>query len=203
MICVVADTHGDMGAFSHKMIRSLKRGDTLIVLGDFGFLWDDSPKEHQILKKIGARHHTTLFVTGYNDNAKLYESFPEDDFFGGKARRISGELYLLSGGIYEIEGKRILISGSPADEESTEALTDRLTDELLLRAMEVDYVMTHEPPSSVGEFLTGEKDIGTLGAFYDDVKAKLKFRMWYFGKLHRTKLIPPKYMAVFEPAEVQ
>ena len=175
MICIISDTHGDMGAFAHKKIRSLKKGDTLIILGDFGFLWDDSPKEHQILKKIGSRHYNTLFVTGYNDNAALYDQFPEDEFFGGKGRWISGNLYMLSGGIYEIEGQKILISGSPTEEEQAEALTDRLSDDLLLRALDVDLVMTHEPPSSIGEFLTGERDIGTLGAFFDDIKAKLKY----------------------------
>lgn len=203
MICVVSDTHRDIGIFAHKKIRSLKKGDTLVILGDFGFLWEDSPKEHQILKKIGARHHTTLFVTGYHDNEKLFEQFEEVDCFGGRGRHISGELYMLCGGIYEIEGKKLFISGSPAEDEQ-EALTDRLSDELLNNNMEVDAVMTHEPPSSVGEFLTGEKDIGILGAFFDEMKTKLKFKMWYFGKLHKNKVIPPKYTAVYdEPSEVQ
>ena len=38
MVYVTADLHGDASRFRSKEIRRLKKGDTLIVLGDFGFL---------------------------------------------------------------------------------------------------------------------------------------------------------------------
>ena len=52
MVYVTADLHGDADRFNSKEIRQLKKGDTLIVLGDFGFLWQDTPKEKKFLKKI-------------------------------------------------------------------------------------------------------------------------------------------------------
>ena len=42
MIYVTADTHGEIDRFKEKDIRRLGRKDTLIVMGDFGFLWDGS-----------------------------------------------------------------------------------------------------------------------------------------------------------------
>ena len=37
--------HGEMARFEDSRIRKLKKGDTLIVCGDFGFLWDGGAKE--------------------------------------------------------------------------------------------------------------------------------------------------------------
>ena len=40
MIYVTGDIHGEVERFSEKEIKRLKKQDTLIVLGDFGFLWN-------------------------------------------------------------------------------------------------------------------------------------------------------------------
>ena len=200
-VIIIADTHGDMGAFAHKKIRSLK-DDDLFILGDFGFLWENTEKEHKDLKKIGSRRHNTFFIEGANDDMSLYKDIPQEDMFGGKGRCIYGNLFLLSPGVYEIGGKKILLCGTPAlaDAPATE---EAVMDELKLHAMTVDIVMTHEPPASVGEFLTGTANSGTLGFFFDQLKKELKFDMWYFGMLHMNKIIPPKYRAVFdEPVEL-
>ena len=55
MIYVTADLHGDATRLRTKEIRRLKKGDTLIVLGDFGFLWQGTPKEKKLLKKLGKK----------------------------------------------------------------------------------------------------------------------------------------------------
>ena len=45
MVYVTGDTHGDIKRFSDPRLRSLKKGDTLIICGDFGFIWDGSNME--------------------------------------------------------------------------------------------------------------------------------------------------------------
>ena len=52
MVYVTGDMHGEWERFKDKSIRRLRKGDTLIICGDFGFIWDDSRKEKQILKKM-------------------------------------------------------------------------------------------------------------------------------------------------------
>lgn len=37
-----------------------------------------------------------------------------------------------------------------------------------------------------------------LNIFFDELKTETEFKMWFFGKLHRNKIIPPKYAAVFD-----
>ena len=53
MIYVTGDIHADLDRFKGKEAKKLKKGDTLIVCGDFGFVWDGSKKEQQVLKWIG------------------------------------------------------------------------------------------------------------------------------------------------------
>ena len=38
MIYITGDIHGDLSRFKDKRIKKLKKGDTLIVCGDFGFM---------------------------------------------------------------------------------------------------------------------------------------------------------------------
>ena len=45
MVYITGDTHGDLSRFETAAAKKLKKGDTLIVLGDFGFVWDGSAAE--------------------------------------------------------------------------------------------------------------------------------------------------------------
>ena len=42
MIYVTGDTHGDIERFKSSGIHKVKKGDSIIVCGDFGFVWDGS-----------------------------------------------------------------------------------------------------------------------------------------------------------------
>ena len=42
MIYVTGDMHGQISRFDDPALRRLKEKDTLLVCGDFGFLWDGS-----------------------------------------------------------------------------------------------------------------------------------------------------------------
>ena len=53
MIYLTGDLHGDIERLKSKEMKKLKKGDTLIVCGDFGFVWDGSKKEQSVLKKLG------------------------------------------------------------------------------------------------------------------------------------------------------
>ncbi|MCM1577231.1 MAG: metallophosphoesterase [Ruminococcus sp.] len=223
MICVIGDTHGDYSRFSHRKIKTLGKNDYLIICGDFGFLWDGSDRERQTLKKIGAKRFTTLFVTGSHDNYELLEKYPEEYYLGGKARNICGRLYMLSSGsVFNLDGKRVFAFGGGQAADIDAGLDNirwweqELPDEKnidegrrLLRELDnqVDYIVTHEPPASIAEFLQMHGTVSPdssvvpqnrLNIFFDGLKGEVEFNMWFFGKLHRNKLIPPRYRAVFD-----
>lgn len=217
MICIIGDTHGDYERFSHKKIKALKKNDYLIICGDFGFVWNGSDKEKSLLKKIGSKRYTTLFITGSHDNYELLEQYAEEDFMGGKARCLSGRLYMLSSGhIFDIDGHKLYVfgGGQAVDIESRiENSTwweQELPDEAQLETGRkrlsdnndcVDYILTHEPPASIAEFLSTSSEpipMNRLNIYFDSMKADISFKMWFFGKLHKNKLIPSKYAAVFD-----
>ena len=52
MLYVTGDTHGDYERFTSSALKKLKKGDTLFICGDFGFIWDGSKNEEKLLKKI-------------------------------------------------------------------------------------------------------------------------------------------------------
>ena len=95
MIYVTGDVHADLGRFKGRAAKKLKKGDTLIVCGDFGFVWDGSKKEQRVLKWLGKRRYSVLFVEGTHDNLDLLAGYPVVDFCGGKARQISGKCHQL------------------------------------------------------------------------------------------------------------
>ena len=63
MIYVTGDMHGDFSRFKDSRLKKLRAGDTLLVCGDFGFLWDGSRQEQKLLKKIGNLKYNVAFLS--------------------------------------------------------------------------------------------------------------------------------------------
>ena len=63
MIYVTGDTHAVLSRFDDPRLNALKKDDTLIVCGDFGFLWDGSKEEMSALKKLAKKkYHQTSMI---------------------------------------------------------------------------------------------------------------------------------------------
>lgn len=212
MIYVTGDTHGDINRF--KAMRKLRRGDTLIICGDFGFFWDDSRKERAVLRKLARKKYTVAFIDGCHENFDILERFPVTEWNGGKARIINGNIvHLMRGQVYTIEGKKIFTFGGghsqdfefrnegtkwwkreqPTHEEIREAIKNLEEHENC-----VDYIITHEPPVSLKECLNVDVlQRLEVHAFFEDIIKACTFRKWFFGKCHIDKHIPIKFYAVF------
>lgn len=217
MIYITGDLHGELGRLKTDAVKKLKKSDTLIVCGDFGFVWDGSEKEKKELKKIGKLKPQVVFVPGCHDNYSLLAEYPEVDFCGGRARQISGKLHeLLRGQIYTIDDKKVFAFGggvsedfllreegvtwwqeeNPTDEEFEAAISN-----LASNGNEVDYIVTHDASLLLKEFINMETDhdeLGNIHAFLNAVAKNVKFTAWFFGKYHQDKTIPPRYYAVFQ-----
>ena len=201
MIYITGDTHGDLNRFKS---RKLKKRDTLIICGDFGFIWESGKKEKRILKWLGKRRYDVLFVDGVHENFEELEKYEIEEWCGGKTRKISGKLRLLMRGhVFEIEGKRILAFGggsgerpgrhNPAPEDFEQAILS-----LQKHNYEVDYIVSHEPPTMITEFLSLNNSINdSLSHYLDEINQKTDYERWFFGRHHIDKIIPPKYFALF------
>lgn len=214
MIYVTGDTHGDYSRFKDPAIKKLKRGDTLIICGDFGFFWDNSRKERSIIKKLTKKGYTIAFLDGCHENFDILEKYPVSDWNGGKARVISDNLiHLMRGQIYTIEDKKIFTFGGghsqdfdfrrnsqnwwkrekPSHEEIIKAIEN-----LKLNDNSLDYVITHEPPVSLKDCLNVDVlQRLEVHALFEDIIKTCTYQKWFFGKCHIDKHIPIKFFAVF------
>lgn len=217
MILVTGDIHGDTSRFSDKRVKALKKGDSLIVCGDLGLIWDGSDREKRVLKKLGRRKYNILFVEGAHENFDELEKYPTEQWNGGTVRVISGNLrHLVRGSVFTVEGKRIFAFGggsgevnggsAPCSEETAaryELVSDKEIEDADSKLAEcggaVDYVVSYEPPVTIAEFLD-QKVSATdpAGVYLDRKRSELTFGHWFFGKHHINKTVPPKFTALFD-----
>ena len=89
MVYVTGDMHGDEERLYSKEMKKLKEGDTLIVAGDFGFIWNGGRNERRILKMLGKRKFNICFIDGPHDNLDKVYSYRETVWKGGLVHRVS------------------------------------------------------------------------------------------------------------------
>ena len=209
MVYITGDMHGELDRFSDKTIKKLKKGDFLIVCGDFGFIWDNSPDELKARRKIAKKPFYTLFIEGINENHSLLAKFPETEFMGGKAQQIEGNIFRLKKGeAYTIcEKKFLTIGGGDTLDYVTENPDGTLfsdeerknIDESLKRhEKKFDYIITHDAPNSIKQFMgIGEHSFGHICEELENIFKTASFTRWFFGKYHLDKQISYKLCAVF------
>ena len=52
MVYITGDMHGDIERLFDKGFRKLRKGDVLIVCGDFGYIFDNSKKEKEVINYL-------------------------------------------------------------------------------------------------------------------------------------------------------
>lgn len=130
MIYVTGDCHADwtrfsMGGFPEQ--KEMTRDDFVIVCGDFG-LWHDTPTEKWWFKWFAQKNFTVLFVDGNHENFdRLYgNEFEIVDFHGGKAHKISENIYhLMRGYVFELDGKKIFTFGGAKSHDIDDGILNR------------------------------------------------------------------------------
>ena len=218
MIYITGDIHAQEERFNAPELKKLKSGDTLIVCGDFGFLWDGTAKEQRVIERLSKKKYRICFIDGTHENFDLLNSYPMVLFAGGKAHRIRRNIFhLMRGQVYGIEDKLIFALGGGESPESAMKSDEELgavrpeipdRNEMLegVRNLErvnyeVDYIVTHEPPAGIREFLLMNEDeipaVSALGAYLSELMTAASYERWFFGSLHMDKFISPKMTAVF------
>ena len=214
LIWLTGDKHGQITPFSeNSKYKKIKKNDTLIVCGDFGFLWNKSKQETKNLKWLTKRKYTIAFVDGSNDNYDIISEYPIEDWNGGKIRRISKNIvYLMRGELYDIENTKVLSFGGSFNDNNSNEETyclenayptkqqiDNVINNIKKVNGEIDLIITHEAPNSIKSCLCNNKDEhNTFTNILEEIRVHSNFKKWFFGKYHIDKIIPPKYYAVFE-----
>lgn len=217
MIYITGDMHGAEERLYDREWRKLKKGDILIVCGDFGYLWAGGKAEREVIKYLGSRKFTIAFVDGTHDNLDKINACRTTYWKGGMVHRINGNLlHLMRGQVFDIDGTKIFTFGGgesldkdmriqnnlwwreemPSPLEMTDAA--RRLDSL---GCEVDYIITHEPPSLVKSAILLRKGImdrvNKLNGFFEEIDETCHYKHWFFGSLHEDRLVTPKHTCVF------
>lgn len=210
--------HGCLERLYDKQFRKLKKGDVLIVCGDFGYIFDGSKTEKQVIKYLAKRKFVTAFVEGTHDNLDTINCCRTTVWKGGMVHRIKGNLlHLMRGQIFEIEGNTYFTFGGGEsidkdmrveqglwwrEEEATPTeMADgaRILDEVNCK---VDYIITHEPPSLVKSAILlrrGDIDrVNKINGYLEEICRSCSFKHWYFGSLHEDKVITEHHTCVFK-----
>lgn len=210
MIYVTGDIHGDYESLTERPLSRLKKGDKLIVTGDFGFVWDNSKKELSNLKKLAKKKYDILFVEGAHENFEKLRGFPEVDLYQGKGIKLDHNIYCLKRGeIYMIDGKRVFALGGglpPYEDEPDISPPSMPSDDELQYAVEniqnhnrrVDLIITHEAPASVKRMIDRNATVNDLNIFLDTVMKNTRYGKWFFGALHQDRAVSENLICVFE-----
>lgn len=213
MVYVTGDMHGDPARIRTSALRDLRRDDLLIVCGDFGFLWDGSAAECKLLSRLGKRKYTVAFLDGRHENYDLLREYPVVDWNGGKAQKINDRLYrLMRGEIYTIEGKTYFTFGGGESDDREFRVAGKswwpeempspdemrhARENLAAHGNRVDCILTHVPSCKLDARLRPQTATDGVGLFLGGIEEDVSCTRWYFGSVHRDKVISPQRRAVF------
>jgi len=217
VVYVTGDMHGDPTRFKTPAIKKLDKGDTLIVCGDFGFVWDGSDEENRFLKKLQNKKFNICFIDGTHENFNLINKLEVSEWNGGKVHHFGGNLYhMMRGQVFEIEGVKIFTMGGGESPDieirmagNTWSKFESPSQQELLEGAEnidkhgnkVDVIITHEPSARIKDFLqlksTEKKRLTLLNTYLEELGNSCEYSKWYFGSLHIDKYISSAQIAVF------
>lgn len=222
MIYVTGDIHGEIdirklstGKFPQQ--RELTKEDYVIICGDFGLVWDDSPREKHWRNWLSDKPFTTLFVDGNHENFEMLRQFPTSEKFGGTVREIAPSVFHLERGqVLTIEDKSFFTMGGAASHDkewrregvswwpeevpSTEEMQRGIT-ALDKVDWKVDYVLTHTIPKNIRPLLGWgaicNRDADPTESYLNHIFCALDFKRWFFGHYHIDRQINSEFIALY------
>ena len=204
MLLFCGDFHGDIRRFYklNKTYPSLSEDDCLIVCGDFGFLFRNDRSENVWLDDLSTQPYNICFVDGNHENFNAINSYPVEEWCGGKVHKIRANIiHLMRGQVFNISGKNIFTMGGaysidryvrrlnesyweeeiPNDFEYKEA-----TINLKKTNYKVDYIVTHTAPRELiykMGYYPDPHDMELTG-FLEWIYHEVSFNEWFFGHWH-------------------
>lgn len=217
-VYVTGDMHGNLERLYDKGMRKLKSGDVLIICGDFGYIYSGGKTEQKVIDYLASRRFVTAFVDGTHDNMQVINRSRITYWHGGMVHRIKGNLiHLMRGQIFNIEGNSFFTFGGGEstdkdmrldsgnwwrEEEPTPSEMAEGAKRLDDAGCQVDYIITHEPPSLVKSAILmrrGDSDrVNKLNGYLEEIGRSCKFKTWYFGSLHEDRVITEHHTCIFK-----
>ena len=189
--------------------KNLTKSDYVIICGDFGLLWCNSPDREEIywLKWLGDKPFTTLFVEGNHENYRRLRCLPAVPMFGAQVGKVNNSVFhLRRGEIYTIEGKTFFTMGGATsvdkegriegiswwrEEIPSYAEFDYGFQNLERHGNKVDYIIAHTLPIAVKDILYDDLKPGRCPASVglQEICNRVEFKKYYCGHFHDDRSI--------------
>ena len=124
MIFITGDTHGDVRRFNNNSFyeqKEMTKDDYVIILGDFGMVWDysgESRYEKYWLDWLDKKPFTTLFIDGNHENYDRLDAMEVEQWHGGKVHKVRPSvIHLMRGQVFDIEGLKVFTFGGASSHD--------------------------------------------------------------------------------------
>lgn len=214
MIYVTGDTHANLQPQIERCAAKLTRDDTLIICGDFGFLWyldkllypEQVALQEDKLEYMAMLPFKILFLDGNHENFDYLNVFDTIKWAGGKVHLIEHNiLHLQRGYVYNIEGKSIFAYGGATSidkwarregiswweqEIPSEKEFERAKRNLKKVDGKVDYVFTHcLPTTMMRRFYPTYREDAVTKQLEKLTSHIHSYKSWYCGHYHENRTI--------------
>ena len=125
LIFITGDTHSDFYFRLGQKHFPAAPDDYLIICGDFGGVWYDSPDERQRLDWLSSRPFTTLFVSGNHENFDRLARLPVTEWNGGKVQYVREKIiHLMRGQVFNLEGHSFFTMGGASSHDIDDGILE-------------------------------------------------------------------------------
>lgn len=144
-VWITGDIHGDPRRFSSVIFpeqKDMTKRDTVIILGDFGLVWDysgENKTEKYWLDWLEKKPFTTVFIDGNHDNFDRLDNYPVEEWHGGKVNFIRPSvIHLMRGQIFNIEDKSFFAFGGASSHDISAGILEPDDPDFKLKKKKLD-----------------------------------------------------------------
>lgn len=220
-IYLTGDTHANVRRLLIIDDSEMTKDDIVIVLGDFGVIWEkDSQMTDTVLELLSEKNFTLAFLDGNHENFPEIARLEKETYWnGGKIGLLPyGIIHLLRGEIYNINGRIIGVCGGANSIDlwhrtegiswwREEEITDNDIDNFMAAANKynnkIDMMLSHDAPASMIPIIklysgVNDGDISDSQIQLEKINQEINIDKWYFGHWHIDKVIDDKFECLYK-----
>jgi len=221
MLYITGDTHGEVGRFTDlNSLYGLGEGDTLVVAGDFGCIFDPKGRDEEKLDRLARLPYTILFLDGNHECFPRIYAYPQEIWCGGLVHRVRPNvLHLMRGQVFTLEDTTVFTMGGgysidkmwripgvswwPEEMPNGREMAAGWQN-LKRHGDRVDIIISHAAPEGVMQQLVDENVIQhrfneerNLNVYLESVRQRIGHRLFYFGHMHLDRRLSPGMIALY------
>ncbi len=228
-VFICGDTHGGQIGDAKKLTSknwkegtTLTKQDYLIILGDFGYIWNvNEPNKEELYnyRWFNEKPWTTLFLDGNHENFNRIERLPEVNMFGGIVGKLTDSIYHLKRGeVYTINGIKLFTFGGGtsidkidrieyiswwSQEDPTDAEFKHGLETLKAHNNKVDIILSHDCSTRIYELFDFPKysQGSQLQRYFDVLEKDVDYNAWYFGHYHMDYMLDNKHGVLYNTVQ--